>query len=163
MRVALVDDYEVVVRGVAAMLRSYGDRVEIVELDLDRGAGGTVDIPVASGPTASRSNALTGLRLRAGSAEHAALRCFGGRRPGLNGRSRSSRPRWTPGNQTLGCLRVLPLLRYRIPFTAVAEVWSVAEAGAEPVEYPSEEAGDLHLADIEFVGDLFLGHLLGGD
>jgi hypothetical protein len=44
MRVALVDDYEVVVRGVAAMLRSYGDRVEIVELDLDRGAGGTVDI-----------------------------------------------------------------------------------------------------------------------
>jgi DNA-binding NarL/FixJ family response regulator len=44
MRVALVDDYEVVVRGVAAMLRSYGDRVEIVELDLDRGVGETVDI-----------------------------------------------------------------------------------------------------------------------
>ncbi|MGT2462898.1 response regulator transcription factor [Sinomonas atrocyanea] len=44
MRVALVDDYEVVVQGVAAMLRSYRNRVEVVEFDLNRDPGEAVDI-----------------------------------------------------------------------------------------------------------------------
>ena len=35
IRVAVVNDYEVVVHGVAAMLRSYTDRIEVVELDAD--------------------------------------------------------------------------------------------------------------------------------
>ncbi len=44
MRIALVNDYEVVVRGIAAMLRSYQDQVEIVELDLNSSVGDPVDI-----------------------------------------------------------------------------------------------------------------------
>lgn len=44
IRVALVDDYEVVVHGLAAMLRNYRDRVEIVELDAGTGVEGRVDI-----------------------------------------------------------------------------------------------------------------------
>lgn len=44
MRVALVNDYEVVVRGVASMLRSYRDEVEVVELDLNRNVEAPVDI-----------------------------------------------------------------------------------------------------------------------
>jgi DNA-binding NarL/FixJ family response regulator len=44
LRVALVNDYEVVVQGVAAMLRSYRDSLEIVELDLNRNVGQPVDI-----------------------------------------------------------------------------------------------------------------------
>lgn len=42
IRVALVNDYEVVVRGLAAMLRTYRDAIQIVELDLNR----PVDVPV---------------------------------------------------------------------------------------------------------------------
>lgn len=42
LRVALVDDYEIVLRGLEMMLRSYGDSVEVIELDLNR----TVDTPV---------------------------------------------------------------------------------------------------------------------
>jgi DNA-binding NarL/FixJ family response regulator len=42
--VALVDDYEVVVRGLAAMLRAYQSRVHVVELDLNRPVGEPVDI-----------------------------------------------------------------------------------------------------------------------
>ncbi|NUP73594.1 MAG: response regulator transcription factor [Sinomonas sp.] len=44
VRVALVNDYEIVVRGVASMLRSYQDEVEIVELDLNANPGQPVDI-----------------------------------------------------------------------------------------------------------------------
>jgi DNA-binding NarL/FixJ family response regulator len=44
IRVALVDDYEVVVRGLEAMLRSYPDVLEVVELDLNRDVGQPVDI-----------------------------------------------------------------------------------------------------------------------
>ncbi|QDP98145.1 response regulator transcription factor [Microlunatus elymi] len=42
IRVALVNDYEVVVHGLATMLRSYQDKVLVVELDAD----GQVDHPV---------------------------------------------------------------------------------------------------------------------
>lgn len=44
VRLALVDDYEVVVRGVAAMLRAYQDEIEVVELDLNKPVGQPVDI-----------------------------------------------------------------------------------------------------------------------
>ncbi len=44
IRVALIDDYEVVVRGLAAMLRSYEHRFRIVELDLNSRVGDVVDI-----------------------------------------------------------------------------------------------------------------------
>ncbi len=42
IRVALVNDYEVVVHGLAAMMRNYRDRIEVVELT----AGAPVDVPV---------------------------------------------------------------------------------------------------------------------
>lgn len=42
--VALVDDYEVVVRGLEAMLRTYDDRVRVVELDANRDVAQRVDI-----------------------------------------------------------------------------------------------------------------------
>ncbi len=44
IRVALVDDYEVVVRGLEAMLRTYQDRVDVVELDVNKSIAQTVDI-----------------------------------------------------------------------------------------------------------------------
>ena len=44
LRIALVDDYEIVLRGLEMMLRSYGDTVEVVELDLNRTVGERVDI-----------------------------------------------------------------------------------------------------------------------
>lgn len=44
LRLAVVNDFEVVVRGVAAMLAPYGDRVEIVELDSNLSLGSPVDI-----------------------------------------------------------------------------------------------------------------------
>lgn len=44
IRVALVDDYEVVVRGVADMLRSYRNRVQVVELDLNKQVDNYVDV-----------------------------------------------------------------------------------------------------------------------
>lgn len=44
LRVALVNDYEVVVRGLAAMLRAYQDVVEVVELDVNMPVGEPVDI-----------------------------------------------------------------------------------------------------------------------
>lgn len=44
IRVALIDDYEVVVQGLASMLRSYRDQVEVVELDANRNVGHRVDI-----------------------------------------------------------------------------------------------------------------------
>jgi DNA-binding NarL/FixJ family response regulator len=44
IRLALVNDYEVVVRGVAEMLRSYSDTFDIVELDADMPVREPVDI-----------------------------------------------------------------------------------------------------------------------
>jgi NarL family two-component system response regulator LiaR len=44
LRVALVNDYEVVARGVLGMLRSYQNRVRVVELDLNKRVGESVDI-----------------------------------------------------------------------------------------------------------------------
>ncbi len=44
IRLAIVNDYEVVVHGLAAMLRSYNDRVEVVELDVNTHPKSPVDI-----------------------------------------------------------------------------------------------------------------------
>jgi DNA-binding NarL/FixJ family response regulator len=44
VRVALVDDYEVVVRGVHAMLAPFEPRIEVVELDVDMPVGAPVDV-----------------------------------------------------------------------------------------------------------------------
>ncbi|RNI19914.1 response regulator transcription factor [Flexivirga caeni] len=44
IRVALVNDYEVVVRGLEAMLRTYVDRIQVVELDASRDVARSVDI-----------------------------------------------------------------------------------------------------------------------
>lgn len=44
IRLALVDDYEVVVRGLADMLRSYTDEVDIVELNADAPVDHDVDV-----------------------------------------------------------------------------------------------------------------------
>jgi two-component system, NarL family, response regulator LiaR len=44
IRLAIVNDYEVVVHGLAAMLRSYSDRVEVVEVDASTHPKSEVDI-----------------------------------------------------------------------------------------------------------------------
>jgi DNA-binding NarL/FixJ family response regulator len=44
IRLAIVNDYEVVVQGLAAMLRSYSDRVEVVEVDASTHPKSVVDI-----------------------------------------------------------------------------------------------------------------------
>jgi NarL family two-component system response regulator LiaR len=44
IRLAIVNDYEVVVRGLAAMLRSYSDRVQVVEVDANAHPQSGVDI-----------------------------------------------------------------------------------------------------------------------
>ncbi|MBD8871092.1 response regulator transcription factor [Nocardioides donggukensis] len=44
IRLAIVNDYEVVVRGLADMLRSYSDDFEIVELNADTAVASSVDI-----------------------------------------------------------------------------------------------------------------------
>ncbi|HET7071516.1 MAG TPA: response regulator transcription factor [Nocardioides sp.] len=44
IRLAIVNDYEVVVRGLASMLRSYSDRIEVVELDAGTDPAARVDI-----------------------------------------------------------------------------------------------------------------------
>jgi two-component system, NarL family, response regulator LiaR len=44
IRLAIVNDYEVVVRGLASMLRSYSDRIEVVELDASSEPTRFVDI-----------------------------------------------------------------------------------------------------------------------
>ena len=43
-RVALVNDYEIVLRGLEAMLRPYARRIEVVELDVDRNPDQSVDV-----------------------------------------------------------------------------------------------------------------------
>jgi two-component system, NarL family, response regulator LiaR len=44
IRLAIVNDYEVVVHGLAAMLRSYSDRIEVVEVDVNMHPKASVDI-----------------------------------------------------------------------------------------------------------------------
>lgn len=44
LTVALVNDYEVVVRGLAAMLRNYPDRIRVAELDVNRRVASPVDV-----------------------------------------------------------------------------------------------------------------------
>jgi DNA-binding NarL/FixJ family response regulator len=44
IRLAIVNDYEVVVRGLASMLRSYSDRIQVVEADANTHPDSTVDI-----------------------------------------------------------------------------------------------------------------------
>jgi two-component system, NarL family, response regulator LiaR len=44
IRLAIVNDYEVVVHGLAAMLRSYSDRIEVVEVDVNMHPQASVDI-----------------------------------------------------------------------------------------------------------------------
>lgn len=44
IRLAIVDDYEVVVQGLAAMLRNYRSRVEIIELNANSAVGDRADI-----------------------------------------------------------------------------------------------------------------------
>ena len=44
IRLAIVNDYEVVVHGLASMLRSYADRVEVVEVDANTHPASSVDI-----------------------------------------------------------------------------------------------------------------------
>lgn len=44
LRIALVDDYEIVLRGLETMLRSYADALEIVELDLNSNVAKPVDL-----------------------------------------------------------------------------------------------------------------------
>src|SRR5689334_12086755 len=44
LRLALVDDYEVVLRGVAHMFEQYRDQVEVVEIDAEQPVSSDVDI-----------------------------------------------------------------------------------------------------------------------
>jgi NarL family two-component system response regulator LiaR len=44
IRLAIVNDYEVVVHGLASMLRSYSDRIEVVEVDASTHPASAVDI-----------------------------------------------------------------------------------------------------------------------
>ncbi len=44
IRIALVDDYEIVVRGLQLMLRSYRTTVKVIELDLNRDVAQPVDL-----------------------------------------------------------------------------------------------------------------------
>lgn len=57
VRVALVNDYEIVLQGLMAMLRSYRDVIEVVELDVRRDVADPVDIALfdtfASSPSDS--------------------------------------------------------------------------------------------------------------
>lgn len=44
MAIALVNDYELVLRGIAEMLRPYSERIEVVELDVAHNPGHRVDV-----------------------------------------------------------------------------------------------------------------------
>ncbi|WP_111720468.1 response regulator transcription factor [Homoserinimonas sp. OAct 916] len=56
VRVALVNDYEVVARGVAEMLRTYRNRIHVVELDLNKQVGEHVDIALYDTFAATRGD-----------------------------------------------------------------------------------------------------------
>ncbi len=44
IRIALVNDYEIVLRGLEAMLRPFSDRIEVVELDVEHNPNQMVDV-----------------------------------------------------------------------------------------------------------------------
>ena len=56
IRVALVNDYEVVVHGIASMLRSHTHRVEVVELNASSSVAEPVDIALFDTFTQSRDD-----------------------------------------------------------------------------------------------------------
>ncbi len=56
IRVALVNDYEVVVHGIASMLRSHTHRIEVVELNASCNVGERVDIALFDTFTQSRDD-----------------------------------------------------------------------------------------------------------
>lgn len=56
VRVALVNDYEVVARGVVGMLRSYQNRIHVVELDLNKQVSDYVDIALYDTFAATRGD-----------------------------------------------------------------------------------------------------------
>jgi DNA-binding NarL/FixJ family response regulator len=56
IRVALVNDYEVVVHGIASMLRSHTHRIEVVELNANSGVAQPVDIALFDTFTQSRDD-----------------------------------------------------------------------------------------------------------
>ncbi|WP_341952100.1 response regulator transcription factor [Salinibacterium sp. TMP30] len=56
LRIALVNDYEVVARGVVGMLRSYQSRMNVVELDLNKRVGEHVDIALYDTFAATRGD-----------------------------------------------------------------------------------------------------------
>jgi len=63
IRVALVNDYEVVVHGIASMLRSHTHRIEVVELNASSSVDGAVDIALFDTFTQSRDDGTGILRL----------------------------------------------------------------------------------------------------
>jgi two-component system, NarL family, response regulator LiaR len=63
IRVALVNDYEVVVHGIASMLRSHTNRVEIVELDASHHVAEPVDIALYDTFSQSRDDGTGVVRL----------------------------------------------------------------------------------------------------
>ena len=56
IRVAIVNDYEVVVHGIASMLRSHTHRIEVVELNASSSVGEPVDIALFDTFTQSRDD-----------------------------------------------------------------------------------------------------------
>jgi two-component system, NarL family, response regulator LiaR len=56
IRVAIVNDYEVVVHGIASMLRSHTHRVDVVELNASSRVAGSVDIALFDTFTQSRDD-----------------------------------------------------------------------------------------------------------
>src|SRR5919112_1949227 len=63
IRVALVNDYEVVVHGIASMLRTHTHRVEIVELNASSNVAEQVDIALFDTFTQSRDDGTGVVRL----------------------------------------------------------------------------------------------------
>ena len=56
IRVAIVNDYEVVVHGIASMLRSHTHRIEVTELNASSAVNGSVDIALFDTFTQSRDD-----------------------------------------------------------------------------------------------------------
>ena len=65
IRVALVNDYEIVLRGLESMLRPFRDRIVVVELDVAQQPRARRSTSRCSTPTDTRSSASTASRARA--------------------------------------------------------------------------------------------------
>lgn len=57
LRLAIVNDYEVVIKGLEATLEPYSDRVQVVELDVDKSVSERVDVALYDTFTASQVSA----------------------------------------------------------------------------------------------------------